>query len=134
MTKNKWTIQAAGEKILLGIYGTKSFLERSLNFLYNYEVIPEMAVIHRPGSDGFCYIGTKIPKLMRGLEREGRVKKIAELARTNPEIDDLTEHWGEIEGAGEKYAQEIFRSIENEIFCLHSTPLWSRVFEMPKKK
>ncbi len=132
--KNRWTIQVAGEKILLGIYGTKEFIERSLNFAYNYEVIPEMAVIHRPGSDNFCYIGTKMRKLTRGLKREGRVKKVAELAKTNPEIDDLSEHYEEIEEAGEKYSQEIFENIENEIFCLPSPSLWSRIFEMPKMK
>ena len=116
--RNEWVVQTIGEKILLGFQGNNSFVEQSLNFIFNYEVVPSEARVQTLGCDRFKFVSTNITKLESGLEKEGQVLKVWELCKQceDPENFKVDNHSEEIKLAGQTHREKVMKSIRNEVF------------------
>jgi hypothetical protein len=103
--ENKWIIQQKNRSIYLGFSGEECFVNKSVNFCYNYGVADsEKNQVKSLNEEKFKYIKTKPKKLVRALNEEGRVLKIRSLVKVDENID-LTDYEKEIKLAGRKHCR-----------------------------
>lgn len=122
---NKWLVDTGyGTGMALAFSGDKNFVDRSINFAYNW-LLGSKANVTRE-SETFAYVSqTNKEKLRSALEREGYCQKIDELLSKSemPNVDEIEVSDEEIDN----YIRSMLKGDENVVdpfahICPQETP------------